>query len=589
MGVGVSRGIAIGRAYVVRERQFKIPKREIREHEVAHEVQRLKQAVAQALHQLERVRAELPEDQQDTEQILRAHQLILEDELLLQGAIHRIEEERINAEWALLKTIEQIRQLFLNLRDEFFREREADVRHIGERLLRSLAGEGELVLNAPPDAVVVARELGPADVVQLGKAAVAGFVTESGGMTSHTALVARAVEVPAVMGIENIWSIAQDGDLIALDGYDGTVVLHPTPETTSAYRAKARRLAAREREFLQDRQLPAETTDGVRVQLLANIELAEEVQVALEHGAEGIGLYRTEYFYLRRNDLPSEAELVEDMRNVLQTMGNLPVTFRTFDLGGDKAAQLFGLHEEPNPALGLRSTRLALHYPEVLKTQLRAMLRAVEGKKLRVMFPMIADSAELRQARAILEEAKEELAAKGEVLPSDIAVGIMVEMPSAAVLADHLAEECDFFSIGSNDLIQYCLAIDRANEHLAYLYHPLHPSILRLVRFVVDAAHKNGIRVSLCGAMAGEPAHALVLVGMGIDELSMPPVAIAPVRRAIRQVSYTDAADLAESLLDLKTVQDVDAAVAAFLAEHFPEEFEHRDEDPLLAWRHPRS
>ncbi len=585
-GVGVSRGIAIGRAYVVEQREVRVSRRTIEEEQIPQEVSRFKRAIQQSHEQLEGLRLKLPESQGETGDILEAHQLMLRDELLVSGTVRRIEEERINAEWALLKTIEQILQVFGTIDDEYFRERQSDVRQVGERVLRNLVGQGELVLQVPPDAVIVARELGPADVVQLRRAAVAGFVTESGGQTSHTALAARAVELPGVTGIEDVWNRIANGDLLIVDGYDGVVLVDPDADTINAYRGKARKFSALERELLQDKQLPAETTDGVRVQLLANIELAQEVQAALDHGAEGVGLYRTEYFYMGRSTLPTEEELVSDLRTVLSEMGDMPVTFRTFDLGGDKAGQLFRLHSEPNPALGLRSTRLALKHRDVFKTQLRAMLRSVDGGRLRVMFPMIADSSELAEARAVLHEAWKELDAEGYRLPVDMAVGIMVEMPSTAILADRLAEQCDFFSIGSNDLIQYSLAIDRANEHVAHLYHPLHPAILRFIKFVVDAAHGNGIRVSLCGATAGEPLYAIVLLGMGLDELSMAPVALPAVRRVIRQTSYQQAAQLADELLSLSTVEDVDEALSRFIRKRFPGDIPVLEDNPVLPWRH---
>jgi len=586
-GVAVSKGIAIGRAHVLKSRDVSVAHRHLGPADVPGEVDRFLRAVDQSIQQLQHLREKLTEDHEDPLSILEAHQVMLRDELLTSGTIRRIEEERINAEWATLKTTDQILQVFSHIDDEYFRQRRSDVQFVSDRILRNLVGQGDLSVHAPPDAVVVARDFSPADVVQLQRCAVAGFVSEVGGLTSHSALVARAFELPMVVGIEQVWSQIDKDSFVVVDAHEGTVLVDPVPQTIAQYRSRARDLMVLERSLLQDRQLPAETTDGVRVILLANIELADEAQTALEHGAEGIGLYRTEYFYMSRSTFPTEEELIEDLQSVVLTMTNRPVTFRTFDLGGDKAAQLFRLHPSPNPALGLRSTRLALEHRDVFKTQLRAMIRSVNGGKLRLMFPMISDVSELRAARSILDEATIELEHEGFTMPSQIAVGIMIEMPSATILADDLAKECDFFSIGSNDLIQYALAIDRSNEHVAHLYRPLHPAIIRMTKNVVEAAHDGGLRVSVCGAMAGEPLYALVLLGIGVDELSMPPAALPPVRRAIRQISYEKAAAMADELVRLPTLLDIQQALARFVETEYEHESVTISEPGVrLPWKH---
>ncbi len=588
-GVGVSRGIAIGRAYIVKRRSVSIPKRKIDPSQVFAEVERFKLALEESHKQLETLREKVPDAIEEPGDILAAHQLMLSDDLLVQGTLRRIQDDEINAEWALSKTIEHVTEVFDHVDDPYFKERRSDVEFVGERVLRNLIGEGDLMVSPPADAIAVARFLSPADAVQLHKAAVSGLVTETGGVTSHTALVARAFEIPAIVGASDITDHVSSGDLLIIDGKNGLAIVEPELEIINEYRDKARKLAAAEQELLQDKNLPAETTDGVRIELHANIELPEEIPSVLDHGAEGVGLYRTEYLYLSRDTLPSEEELLSSFRKVLRLIGNNPVTFRTFDLGGDKAAAFFKRKQETNPALGLRSTRLALKEPDAFRTHLRALLRSVDGERLQVMFPMISDLSELRAAKQVLFDVRDELSEAGEPIPRELIIGTMVEMPSAAVLSDLLALECDFFSVGSNDLIQYTLAIDRVNEQVAYLYHPLHPAILKLLKRIVDNGHENGIKVSICGAMAGEPMLSVVLVGLGLDSLSMPCVSIPLVKKVIRRTSYEKAVSLVESLLQMETVEEIEDTVMQFMCVNYKEiimETKHRD---LFSWRLPPS
>ena len=584
-GVGASRGIAIGRAFIVKRRRVSVPKRDIDEAEVFAEVERFKLALEESHKQLESLRAKVPESIEEPGDILAAHQLMLNDDLLVQGTVRRIQDDEINAEWALTKTVDHIKGVFDHIDDLYFRERRSDVEFVGERVLRNLIGEGDLVVTPPAYSIAVARSLSPADAVQLHKHSVSAFVTEAGGVTSHTALVARAFEIPAVVGVADITTSLSSGDLLIVDGKKGLVLCNPEQEVVEEYRSKAKDLAQLEQELLQEKDLPAETTDGVRLGLHANIELPEEVTSALDHGAEGIGLYRTEYLYLSKERLPSEEELLSSFRKVLQMMGDNPVTFRTFDLGGDKAADFFSMKQVANPALGLRSTRLALKELDAFKSHLRALLRSVKGERLQVMFPMISDVTELREAKKVLFEVRDELNEAGEIIPRELSIGIMVEMVSAAVLSDLLAKECDFFSVGSNDLIQYTLAIDRVNEQVAYLYHPLHPAILRLIKQIVDKGHENGLKVSICGAMAGEPMLSVVLTGLGLDELSMPSVSIPLVKKVIRRTSYERARSLVDHLLTLETVLEIENTVMQFMCNNYKEiimETEHRD---LFSWR----
>ncbi len=574
-GISASPGIAIGRAHLVDRRRIKTPKRHIDENEVETELSRLDAAIIASDEQLERIKKKLREREgEDHFRIIEAHQLILHDEHLVGPTRQRIREEKVNAEWALRRTVEEIKSVFDSLEEDYFRERRSDVDFVGDRILRNLLGETVDAVGAPPaGAVVVAHDLSPADTAHLHRASCAAFITDAGGKTSHSAILARAFEIPAVVGVEHATERIAQGSLVVVDGLTGAVCLNPTPEELADYQARARRHQAFTVELLKNRDLPAETTDGVRVRLYANVEITDEVPSAVDHGAEGIGLYRTEFLYLDRSDLPREEEHFMHARGVLRRVAPFPATFRTFDLGGDKVAPLVGGHgHEANPALGLRSIRLCLKERGLFKTQLRGLLRASAHGRARIMFPMISGVGELRAAKAVVEEAKAELRAEGHAFDEHIPVGIMVEMPSAAMTADLLARECDFLSVGTNDLIQYSLAIDRVNEHVGYLYHPLHPAILRTVRYVVDAGHAAGVRVGMCGEMAGEPLFALVLVGLGIDEMSMNSTSIPVVKSVIRSSSMAEAKALAQEVLALATTEEVEACVHDAMKKRFSED-----------------
>ena len=578
-GIAASPGIAVGRAFVIDRRRVKVPKRHIPAEEVAAELVRLDEAVSRADLQLERLKRKLREtDEEQTGVILEAYQLILHDEHLINPTRRRIRDEKINAEWALHKTVEEIKQRFDAIDQEYFRERRSDVEFVGEQVLRNLDGSG--ASDAPPvpppqGSVVVAHDLSPADTVHLHKSLVAAIVTDAGGRTSHTSILAQAFGIPAVVGLDTITEAIGSGDLLVVDGNRGEVILCPTHEQVDEYRFKARSQHQRIEALLSDRDAPAETKDHARVGLLANIEMPDEVPYALDYGAEGIGLYRTEFLFLDRAELPREEEHFMHARGVVRRVAPFPATFRTFDLGVDKVAPF--LHKmagaslgvptdkEPNPALGLRSLRLCLRETAMFKAQLRGLLRASTHGRMRIMFPMISGVQELRAAKAILEECKAEMRREGLPFAEDIPVGIMVEMPSAVMVADHLARECDFMSIGTNDLIQYSLALDRLNEHVGYLYQPLHPAVLRMVKRTVDAGHAAGKRVAMCGEMAGDPLYSIVLLGLELDDLSMSAAALPLVKRVLRQAHAEEAKRLVQTLLDLPSAEDIEAAVRDYM------------------------
>jgi phosphoenolpyruvate-protein phosphotransferase (PTS system enzyme I) len=573
-GVGASPGIAIGRAYVVDRRRLKLPKRHLEPGEVDMEIARLKKALAESDTQLAKIKDRLHGEASDEGSfILEAHQMILHDEHLVDETIRRIKEERINAEWALRKTVEHIKEVFDQIEDDYFRERRSDIDFVGDRVMRNLLGEDVGPVQPPPDAVVVAHDLSPADTAQLHRAAVAALICDAGGKTSHTAIIARAHEIPAVVGLDDVTSIVGTGDLVIVDGSSGLVLLNPSPQTVAHFRTRARREAAIGEALLANRDLPAETLDGARIHLVANIDVNDEIAGAIDHGAEGIGLYRTEFLFMERAVFPTEDEHYQTAKRALELLNGRLATFRTFDLGGDKAGPLTQ-GKEMNPALGLRSIRLCLTEKgrPLFRAQLRGMLRASVHGPMRLMFPMISGVSELREAKALLEESKEELRARGEPYDPALKVGVMIEMPSAALTADLIAPEVDFFSIGTNDLIQYALAIDRVNEHVSYLYRPLHPAILRIVRYVADAAKARKIPVAMCGEMAGEPLLALVLVGLGLDELSMNAVAIPMVKSVLRASTMSEARRLADQALQLATPEEIEMLVKEHMSRRFPEE-----------------
>jgi len=571
VGIAAASGIAVGQAFVIDRRRQPTPRRHLLPEEITAELVRLDEAVALADMQLERLKRKLKEsDESDSSVILEAHQLILRDEHLLGPTRRRIRDEKLNVEWALRKTVAEIQQRFDAIDLPYFRERKSDVAFVGEQVLRNLLDAGVGTVWQPPlGAVVVAHDLSPADTVHLHRHQIAALITDAGGRTSHTSILAQAFGIPAVVGLDDITEAVGTGDLLIVDGNRGEVVLCPSQGMIDDYKQQARTEHAKVQQLLAERDSPAETTDGVRLRLVANIELPDEVPIALEYGAEGIGLYRTEFLFLDRDDFPREDEHFMHARGVLRRVAPYEATFRTFDLGVDKVApflsRIAGANQsseaEPNPALGLRSLRLCLKEPSFFKAQLRGLLRASVHGTMRIMFPMVSGVEELAQAKALLEECRCELRQEGIAFSERIPIGIMIEMPSAVMVADHLAQEVDFMSIGTNDLIQYSLALDRLNEHVGYLYQPLHPAVLRMVKHTVDAAHAAGRRVGMCGELAGEPLLTVLLLGLGLDDLSMNAASLPRVRRLIRQLSAAQARKLAEEVLKLPSAVQIEAVV----------------------------
>jgi phosphotransferase system enzyme I (PtsI) len=574
VGIGVSPGIAIGPAFVLEKTDYTAHRWEIPPREVPREIRRFRAAVSASAAQLRSFRRRLARDLGPQHvYILDAHLLMLRDRLFTEGVAVLVREERVNAEWALQQVIARFRDAFAGIDDAYLREKAGDMEDIGQRVLRNLAGAAhERVSEIPDGVIVLARDLSPSDTAQMRRERVLGFAIDMGGKTSHTAIVARSLEIPAVVGLEDVTARVANGDPLIIDGNTGQVYLHPDEGTFACYEVLRRRYLRYDIELHKLRELPAETLDGYRLGLEANIELPEEIPSVLEHGAAGIGLYRTEFLYLNRTDMPTEEEHYRIYRHLLEEISPRPATIRTFDLGGDKFLSQVPLAKEMNPALGLRAIRFCLREVTAFKTQLAGILRASAHGKLRVMFPMIAEVTELRQAREILEEVAAELARRGEPFDPELEVGVMIETPSAAVIADVLARESDFFSIGTNDLIQYALAIDRVNEHVAYLYRPLHPAVLRLVREVVRAAHTSGIPVAMCGEMAGEPIHTQLLIGLGLDALSMNAVSLPRVKKIVRATRLADARALAAAAGQLASAWEVEEFVKREMSRRFPDD-----------------
>ncbi|MBI4209664.1 MAG: phosphoenolpyruvate--protein phosphotransferase [Deltaproteobacteria bacterium] len=574
-GIGVSSGITVGKVYLMGRPLERVPKYFIKESLVPQEVERFRQAVDASRRQLMGVKEEVSKrEARELIHILEVHQMMLEDDMLIRETMNRIREDEVNAEWALEKVLDEIKNVFDTIDDDYLRGRKKDIHYVGERILANLLGRKiEEIGNLQEKVVVVAHDLSPADTALMARGKVLGFATDMGGKTSHTAILARSLEIPAVVGLESVTEQAQVGDTVVVDGMKGVVILNPAPEALDYYLERRKAYEVGEKQLLKLRKEPAQTLDGRPIQLLANIELIQEVPSVLEHGAEGIGLYRTEYLFMNRKDLPSEEEQLENYKVVVRKMAPYPVTIRTIDLGGDKFVSRVDIPAEMNPALGLRAIRLCLRDVPIFKAQLRAILRASAFGKLKIMFPMVCMIDEVWQARSILREAMEELKSERISFDPKVAVGIMVETPSACLLAQPLAKEVDFFSIGTNDLIQYSLAIDRQNEHVAYLYQPLHPSILKMIQMVVQAGEKQGIPVGICGEMAGEEAVFPLLLGLGLKEFSMNALSIPRIKRLVRSISLAEMEKLAQEALSLSSHTEVDAFTkSALKAAGIPEE-----------------
>ncbi|RLC28397.1 MAG: phosphoenolpyruvate--protein phosphotransferase [Deltaproteobacteria bacterium] len=558
-GIGVSPGIIIGKAHLVDRSKVKIQYQYIiDDRQLDREVERFRQALKITEKQLSTLKDRMPDHVQQHAFILDSHLMILRDTMLNDATIRRILKEKINAEWALKKSLQEIRQIFEQINDDYISSRINDVENVAERILRNLSGEDHAHLSEIRERVIiVAHDLSPADTSELNISRVMGFITDAGGKTSHTGILAHALQIPAVVGLESVTDMVEDGDLLIVDGNTGEVVILPDDNDIIRYQEKQLQHEEYLSVIARTSHLPAVTIDGHRIAVQANMEFLEEVTAVKDYGGEGIGLYRTEFLYLRSKGLPSEEDLFEDYRQVAEIISPAPVTIRSLDLGGDKISSGMEISREVNPALGLRAIRLCLKEPQILKTQLRAILRASAYGQVNLMFPMVSGLREILEAKAILDQAKAELDREKKAYNPDIKVGIMIEVPSAVVMAEVLARHVDFFSIGTNDLIQYALAIDRDNEHVSHLFQPFHPAILRMIHAVVNAAKQTGIGVSLCGEMAGDPLCISFLLGLGLRELSMNARAIPVIKNVIRSITIEEARVDFETMMRFHTAGQV--------------------------------
>ena len=563
-GIAASDGIAIAKVYTLTEPDLTVTKVTVEDSE--KEVSRLDDALAASIKDVELIKETALKNLGEEEaQVFDAHLMVLSDPELIGQVKDSITSNKVNAEAALKEVTDMFISIFAGMEDNpYMQERAADIRDVSKRILAHLLG---VKIPSPAtikdEVIIVAADLTPSDTAQLNRQYVKAFVTDIGGRTSHSAIMARSLEIPAIVGTKEVTSIAKDGDIIIVDGLSGDVFLNPSEEVVAEYRAKAEAFAAQQAEWEKLKDSKTYTKDGHQVELAANIGTPKDLEGVVNNGAEGVGLYRTEFLYMDSHEMPTEEDQFEAYKAVLEGMNGKPVVVRTMDIGGDKELPYLPLPHEMNPFLGYRAIRISLNEPEMFRTQLRALLRASVYGKLRIMFPMIATLNDFRGAKALLEEEKAKLIAEGVAVSDDIQVGIMIEIPAAAVLAHQFAKEVDFFSIGTNDLIQYTMAADRMNERVSYLYQPYNPSILTLIKHVIDSAHKEGKWAGMCGEMAGDQTAVPLLVGLGLDEFSMSASSVLKTRSLIAKLTLSDMQALADKAInECATVEEVEALVA---------------------------
>ena len=567
-GISGSRGVAVGNVYRYIQEEIVIPDYTVAEGMVEEEIGKFAAAMAATLKQLDTIRQKaLDEMGPEEAAIFEAHMQIAQDPSLSDGIKSLVESSHTNVVAATAQTIETFANIFLGMEDAYMRERGADIKDIGDRLMRNLLGMNPRGLShISGEVILVAQDLAPSDTASLDKNVVKGIVTAAGGPTSHAAIMARTLEIPAVMGVGDIENFV-DGDKAVVLGTDGIVEINPSDADWDEYTNQAAAFQEELKRLRESANLEATTTDGHHVELFGNIGKAKDAKNALTMGAQGIGLYRTEFLYMENDELPAEDVQFEEYKKVAQDMKGKPVIIRTMDIGGDKELKCLDLPSEMNPFLGYRAIRISLNRPDIFKVQLRALLRASAFGDIHIMYPMIASVEEVKQANAMLDECKEELTAEGKEFNKDIKVGIMIEVPAAAVISPILAKYVDFFSIGTNDLCQYTLAVDRMNEAIGSLYQPLHPGVLRLIKHVIDASHEQGKFTGMCGELASDPVATMILLGLGLDEFSMTASSIPLIKNILRSVSKAECEEVANKALTMDTAEEITGYAKSVLIE----------------------
>jgi phosphotransferase system enzyme I (PtsI) len=570
-GVPASPGIAIGPALLFSKYSLKVEPRKLGEEEILKEIERFKTALEETKQDILKTRSKAVKQTGDiVARLFDSHLLILEDAMLLDETLERLRREKVSADWIVHDILERTYRSLKAQKGEYFSQRADDIQDVARRLVFNLQGlEDEYLADLDKPVIVVATDLSPSDIIHLDRAHVLGIATDLGGATSHTAILTRALEVPAVTGLKNVTHLICSKQEIVINGNSGKVVVQPSPQHLKQYQEKRKKFVAFWTRLKQIRDLPTQTTDKRRVRLMANIELPVEAQAVKTHGGEGIGLYRTEYLFLTRGTLPSEQEQINEYRTVVEAIHPNPVVIRTFDLGGDKIMPGLDFPKESNPFLGWRAIRICLDLDDMLRAQFSAILQVSHQRDVRIMLPLISDITEVRRARQILKEVMQQLDRKRIPYNPNIELGIMIEVPSAVLMAPQLARECDFFSLGTNDLIQYTLAVDRGNENVAHLYTGYHPAVLRMIRATVKAAHSANIPVSICGELAGDPLATLLLVGLELDELSMSPLLLPEIKKIIRSSSFETTRQIARQVFRFDTAVEVESFLMKIMKKLF--------------------
>ena len=574
-GIAVSKGVAIGKAYLLDRSKFCILKQELEENEVEREIERFRNAIAKTKLQMTDIKNRAVKIADKYAVILDTYTLLLDDDILVNDTIENIRKQRTNAEWTLNQTLQNFLNMFDNINDDYLKGKKDDLDLLVQAILRNLVGHSQETLSDIHEPVIiVTHSLSPSDTLTMPRSFIKGLATETGGKTSHVGIFAAALGIPAVTGVKELTSQINSGENIIIDGIDGEVIRRPTEENTQYYLKKQENYRRYEEQLLANIHQPAETLDGHQIHLLANIESNQEVRSLHKFGAEGVGLYRTEFLYMSANNLPGEKDLYENFKEVAQAMNGKPVVIRTLDIGMDKQLAGIQTNDENNPALGLRGIRLSLAKPGLFLNQLKGILRASSYGNIKVLYPMVSDVTEIVQANELLHKAKDLLNQEKISFDENIKIGAMIETPAAAICIDHILEEVDFISIGTNDLIQYVLAIDRINENIAHLYQPFHPSVLRSLKQIFEAASKADKKVSICGELGGDPMATMLLLGLGdLGDLSMEPHSIPKVKKIIRLIRIEEARQMADHVLSLSSVEEISRFIANEMRTRFPEDF----------------